>query len=282
MGEAAERWRDLVEGRIGEMERLREGAGALGAQFWDKRAKRFAKGPMATADGDPMLARLRAALGRKGDSTFLDVGSGPGRFALGVAPRAAKVIAVDPSKRMLEILRRRARDAGLANIKTVTGLWQDVHLPARSADVVLSSHVITLVADVVPFIDKLQATARRHVFLYVGGHAADGVLDPFWRHFHGRPRRPGASWVDALSVVREMGIEPDVKVVELRARSRHDSLADAVEAYRDQLVLPETEEATSELTRLLDPWLQRRSDGLYAPFRTQPAAILSWRVAPGQ
>jgi len=275
---AATRWRELVEGRLEEMERLQAGRGTLGGEFWDKRARRFSKGTMATADGDPMLARLRRALGRPGSSTFLDVGSGPGRFTLGAAPQARRVTAVDPSKKMLEILRRRAREAGLTNIKTITGRWQDVDVRPRSADVALCSHVITLVADVVPFIGKLHQAARRRVFLYVGGYATDGLFDPFWRHFHGGPRRPGASWLDAVEVVREMGIEPDVKVVELRARARHESLAEAVEVYRDQMVLPATPEVRAELTRLLDPWFQRRGGGLYAPFGSQPAAIITWKA----
>jgi SAM-dependent methyltransferase len=260
------------------MERLQEGRGALGGEFWNKRARRFSKGPMGSADRDPMLSRLRKAMGSTGTWTFLDVGSGPGRFALGVAPRASRVVAVDPSTKMLAILRRSAREAGLTNVKTKTGLWQDVDVAPRSADVVLCSHVLPLIADVVPFIDKLQAAARHQVFLYVGAYASDAIFDPFWRHFHGAPRRPGASWVDALAVLREMGIDPNVEVVELEARTRFDTLAEAVETYRDQLVLPGTPEVQHELTRLLDPWFQRRKDGLYAPFRTQPAAILSWIV----
>src|SRR5947207_2108337 len=188
MGAAAGRWRGLVEGRLAEMERLQEGRGALGGEFWDKRARRFSKGPMASAEGDPMLVRLRRAVGRSGTATFLDVGSGPGRFTLGVAPRVRESVAVDPSAKMLALLRRGAREAGLKNIRTVKGMWQDVDMAPRSADVVLCSHVITLVADVVPFIDKLQATARRQVFLYVGAFAVDAIFDPFWRYFHGAPR----------------------------------------------------------------------------------------------
>lgn len=278
MDAAAGRWRGLVEGRLEEMERLQEGRGVVDGKFWDKRAPRFSKGPMASAEGDPMLARLRRAVGRSGTATFLDVGSGPGRFTLGVAPRVREAVAVDPSAKMLELLRRRARQEGLTNIRTVKGMWQDVDVAPRSADVVLCSHVITLIADVVPFVEKLQAAARGRVFLYVGAFAVDAVFDPFWRHFHGAPRRPGASWVDALAVLEEMGIEPEAEVVELRAATRHDSLADAVESYRDQLVLPKTPDVQRELTRLLDPWFQRRGGGLYAPLRTQPSAILSWSV----
>jgi SAM-dependent methyltransferase len=274
VGEAAERWRGLVEGRLAEMERLRDGGGNVGGEYWDRRARQFTRGSMGSAEGDPMLARLRRAVGRSGAASVLDVGSGPGRFTLAIAPRARSVLAVDPSKRMLAILRRRAREAGLGNIRTVTGMWQDVDV--EPVDVVLCSHVLPLIADVVPFVRKLHGAARRRVLLYVGAYAADAVVDPFWRHFHGAPRRPGASYLDAVGVLEEMGIRPRLEVVELRNRSRFDTLAHAVDVYRDQLVLPKTAGVRKELTRLLEPWLQRRNGALVAPFRSYPAAILSW------
>lgn len=263
-----------MEGRLAEMEQLQEGRGDVGGAFWDKRAGRVLKGPLASADGDPMVSRLRRAVGRRGGATVLDVGSGPGRFTVAIAPRVRQVTAVDPSRKMLALLRKRAREEGIANVRTVHGAWQDVAV--EPADVVLCAHVVTLVADVVPFVRKLDAAARRRVLLYVGGYAADGVLDPFWRRFHGSPRKPGASWVDALAVLEEEGLDVSVEVVEMRTWSRHETLADAVDAYRDQLVLPRTKEVDAELRRLLEPWLQRRKGYLCAPFRTQPAAILGW------
>lgn len=256
------------------MERLEAGRGDVGGAYWDKRAKRAGKGPMASADGDPMLPRLRRAVGRSGTATVLDVGSGPGRFTLAIAPRVQRVTAVDPSKKMLSFLRKRAKEAGITNVRTVTGQWQDVEVD--SADVVLCCHVLPLIPDVVPFVRKLDAAAHRRVLLYLGAHAADAVVDPFWRRFHGSPRKPGASYVDAWAVLEEEGFDVSVEVVEMRTWSRHETLADAVEVYRDQLVLPRTKEVEAELTKLLGPWLQRRNGHLCAPFRTQPAAILSW------
>lgn len=260
------------------MEQLEAGRGDVGGAFWDKRARRAGKGPMASAGGDPMLPRLRRAVGRSGTSTVLDVGSGPGRFALAIAPRVGRVTAVDPSRKMLALLRKRAREAGITNVRTVAGQWQDVEVDP--ADVVLCCHVLPLIPDVVPFVRKLNDAARRRVMLYVGAYAADAVVDPFWRRFHGSPRKPGASYVDAWAVLEEEGFDVSVEVVEVRTWSRHETLADAVEVYRDQLVLPRTKEVDAELTRLLGPWLQRRDGYLCAPFRTQPAAILSWVPAP--
>lgn len=250
--------------------------GTLGGAYWDERAKKFAQGPMARAEGDPMLARLRKAVGRSGDATVLDVGAGPGRFTIAIAPSAKRVIAVDPSAKMLQILRRRAKEAGLRNIRTVTGTWQEAAEGVAPADVVLCSHVLPLVADVVPFIRALDAHARRRVLLYIGAFAADAVHDPFWRHFHGTSRKPGATYVDAVAVLEEMGIRPAVEVVELATRSAYDTLDDAVDTYVDQWVLPDTKEVRADVARLVEPWLQRRKGKLVPPFRTQPAAIVSW------
>ncbi len=263
-----------MEARLAEMERLQAGRGDVGGRFWDRRARSFARGPMGSAEGDPMMSRLRRAVGRGGTSTVLDVGSGPGRFALAIAPRARHVTALDPSPKMLALLRRRAREAGITNVRTVVGSWPGTGVDP--GDVVLCAHVLPLVADAPAFVRALGAAARRRVLLYVGAYAADALLDPFWRHFHGSPRAPGASYLDALAVLEEEGIRARVEVVEVRAWSRHADLREAVAVYRDQLVLPRRREVDRELARLLEPWLQPSRDGLRAPVRTLPAAVITW------
>jgi SAM-dependent methyltransferase len=258
---------------MAETERLRPGGAAVAnPAFWDKRAKRFATGPMKSALQDPMLPRLRKAV--SSSTTFMDVGSGPGRFAVTLAPRAKTVVAVDPSRKMLNLLRQRAKADGLRNVRTVVGAWLDVDV--EPADVVLCSHVLPLIADAAPFLAKLDAAARRRVFLYLGAFAGDAIADPLWRHFHGSPRRPGPSYLDAIDVLGELGIRPDVEIVEIRVRARHADLDEAVENYCDALVLPNTAAVRRELAQILDPWLQQERDGLRPPFRSQPAAILSW------
>ncbi|MFN2504630.1 MAG: class I SAM-dependent methyltransferase [Acidimicrobiales bacterium] len=276
MGEAARRWRQLVRARMAEMERLQPGASPLAnPAFWDRRARRFAAGPMRSAEGDPLLSRLRRAVTPA--RSLLDVGSGPGRFSLALAPRARSVVAVDPSRRMLAILRREAREANLGNIRTVTGAWEDVDV--EPADIVLCSYVLPLIAEAGPFLTKLDRSARHRVFLYLGAFASDAMADPFWRHFHGAPRRPGPSYLDAVAVLDELGIRPDVEVVEVTVRTRHPTLEAAVENYRDALVLAKTPAVRRELARLLEPWLQAADGGLRPPFRSHPAAVLSWSPA---
>ncbi|HWI07978.1 MAG TPA: class I SAM-dependent methyltransferase [Solirubrobacteraceae bacterium] len=269
----AECWRGLVTNRLDELARLSPGAGLVSGSFWDKRAERYDRSArLAHPDSDPFLRRLLRA--SDASSSALDVGAGTGRFALALAGAVAHVTAVEPSAAMLDVLERRAEQLGVANVTTIRARWEDADV--EPADVAFSSFVLALVPDAVPFLEKLDGAARRRVVLYLGAFSADALLDPLWRHFHDVPRVPGPSYLDALAVLREMGIEPAVKVVEIPNRRRFATLDEAVEHYRDALLVPDTPENNSELAQLLAAWLLGRRGALRSPLRTTPAAILEW------
>lgn len=274
VGLAAARWRRLVTARLEEMERLAPGRGELSGAFWETQAERYAASvePRDT-ERDPFLRRLRRVV--TPSSTAIDVGAGTGRFTLPLAARVAHVTAVDPSAAMLAILRRDAEQLGVANLTPVMGTWEEAEAP--SADIVFSAFVLTLVPDAPAFLTKLDAAAGQHVFLYLGAYCGDAVLDPLWRHFHEAPRVPGPSYLDALAVLRDLEIEPDVKVVEIPNRKRFSTLDEAVEYYRDGLLLADTSEVRRELEGLLSTWLLGRTGALRSPMRAIPAAIIHWR-----
>jgi len=272
---ASTRWSNLVKARLAEMQRLDPDRARVGPDFWDTRAKRFAAAMAGTAERDPLLARLRQATGRR--STVLDVGAGPGRFSLAIAPRVKRVVAVDSSAVMVGIVAKRARQLKLANLEGVVGAWPDVTVDPASVSV--CSYVLPLVADAKRFLRRLDACTTERAFLYLGAASLDFLTDPMWRHFHGRPRRPGPTYLDAVAVLAELGIDAEVEVVELPTRARHQSLNAAVKAYADQLLLPDDASVRRELRGLLSAWLVEDEGGLRPPVRTTPAAIVSWRPA---
>lgn len=274
---ASVRWHRLVTCRLEETERLSPGLGSLSGAFWDRRAERHAASTYVThTAGDPFLRRLRRAT--HSSSTAIDVGAGTGRFALPLAAGVKEVTAVDPSAGMLDVLRRDARRLGVRNVTTVRGSWEETSTAV--ADVVFSAFVFTLVPEARRFLIKLDAAARQHAFLYLGAYSGDAVLDPLWRHFHGAPRAPGPTYLDALVVLRELGIEPEVKVVELINRRRFATIDQAVEHYRDALLLADLPCVRRELEGLLGIWLLGRRGALRSPLRTTPAAIIHWTPRP--
>ncbi len=271
---AEERWRRLVSDRIAERERLAPDDGPLDGTFWDRRADRYADGvKLADGEADPFLRRLRRVT--DSSSTVIDVGSGPGRFALPLGARVGHVTAVDPSGAMLVALQREAGQLGLENLTAVQGRWEEA--TTEVADVVFSSFVLTLVPDGAAFLRKLEERARRHVFLYLGAYSGDAVLDPMWRHFHGAPRVPGPTYLDALALLRELGVEPEVKVIELPNRKRFATVDEAVEHYLEVLLVPHTPDMRAELAGLLPSWLMGRRGAFRSPLRTVLAAVIHWR-----
>lgn len=271
---AAARWHRLVTDRLAEVERLSPGRGSLSGTFWDRRADRYAAGVKATdIERDPFLRELRRVTDR--GTTAIDVGAGTGRFALALAGGVGQVTAVDPSAGMLAVLRRDAEQMDVANVTTVRSTWEKA--ATQGADVVFSAFVLSLVPDARRFVSKLDGAAREHVVLYLGAYCADAVLDPLWRHFHGAPRTPGPSYLDALAVLHELGIAPQLKVVEVANRRRFATIDEAVEHYRDWLLLDDTPDVREELAGLLATWLVGRRGALRSPLRTTPAAIVSWR-----
>ncbi|HEV2059643.1 MAG TPA: class I SAM-dependent methyltransferase [Solirubrobacteraceae bacterium] len=272
-GPAAARWRRLVGDRLAELERLSPAAGSVSGSFWDSRADRYAAAVRrANTERDPFLRRLRRLT--DASSTVIDVGAGTGRFALVLADGVGHVTAVEPSSAMLAILERDAQELGTTNVTAVQASWDEARV--EPADVAFSAFVLTLVPDAVPFLAKLDATARHHALLYLGAYSGDAVLDPLWRHFHGAPRVPGPSYLDAVAVLRELGIEHRVRVVEIPDHRRWATVEDAVESYRDALLLDDTAHVRAELANLLASWLLGRRGAYRSPLRVVPAAIVDW------
>jgi arsenite methyltransferase len=111
-----------------------------------------------SADGAPSAA-LNASLGcgvptavadlHEGE-TVLDLGSGAGADVLISARRVGvtgKAIGLDMTDEMLELARANAKAAGVENVEFHKGYLEDMPLPDRSVDVVISNCVINLSGD---------------------------------------------------------------------------------------------------------------------------------------
>lgn len=254
---------------------------AAGAAFWNAsgRARRYQAAVAGSVERDPLFARLRREARRS--HTLIDVGAGTGRFSLAIAPRVGEVVAVDPSRSMLAALTRDSRRLGVDNIRTVERRWQEVDIGAGPgavppADLVVCAYVLPLIEDAGAFLAKMDTACCGRAFVYLNALSADALLDPMWRHFHGRRRAPAPTYLDAAAILRELGLEPQVEVVEVRTMARFKDLAKAVRSYRETLLVPDTPPVRAELRSILGSWLVEDRGELRPPLRTAPAAIVSW------
>ena len=135
-------WAARVRANREQVERLREVPD--GTDFYAPVSSLFRADPTRT--DDPVLDAL-LALVRSGE-TWLDVGAGAGRFALPIAraldPSGGSVIALDPSRSMLEGLLEIAEDYAVENVRTIEARWPPADARAAAdfdADVALIAHV---------------------------------------------------------------------------------------------------------------------------------------------
>src|SRR5258706_14351749 len=144
--DAVEAWRALVR------DRERGSHGPSAPRYWDRRAATFAR--TTTSRADQFLDVLAPYVSPR--KTLIDVGAGAGRHAVPLADKLEWVTAVEPSEGM------RAHLPALPNLTVVASAWEDAEV--APADLVICCHVLYGVADVVPFIEKLERAARERVF----------------------------------------------------------------------------------------------------------------------
>jgi len=99
------------------------------------------------------------------DDVLIDIGGGAGRYSLALASRCREVINVDPSPAMGAGFVATAKRAGIANARFIHSGWPMADPPV--GDIALVNHVTYLTRDVVPFLNGLEASARRRVVLTV-------------------------------------------------------------------------------------------------------------------
>ncbi|HYM97251.1 MAG TPA: methyltransferase domain-containing protein [Candidatus Sulfotelmatobacter sp.] len=197
---------------------VRERAAAPHANpgYWDRRAKSFARSTHTRSDEflaviDPFLSPRK---------TLLDVGAGTGRHAVPLAERVEWVTAVEPSEGM------RAEIAPRDNMTVVASAWEDADV--APADLVICCHVLYGVEEPVPFITKLNDTARERVF----GMLRESELPHPAAVI--RCRLSGASgsrlprFSDLFMLLVQMGISPDVSFVRYPITTRYSGMEEAL------------------------------------------------------
>ncbi len=190
--------------------------------YWDRRAKGFAFS--IQGQDDPFLRFLQPWLSPR--KTLIDVGAGVGRHVRPLVERLDWVTAVEPSEGM----RSQLPDA--PNLTVIASTWEDAD--PQPADLVICCHVVYGVAEIAPFVRKLEANARERVFVYMRDRQSNRPLDALWTEIApGRARMP--QFGDLYNVLRQLGIAPDVTMLSYASHMRYAALDEAMTEAREGL-----------------------------------------------
>ncbi len=277
LGAAARRWRDLVERRRIQMDTAYTALHRTSADYW---ARRMGNRPSMlrhiAADNDPVVRTVRSLAGP--ETTLLDVGAGPGRYALALAPHLRRVVAVEPNAAMLPRLEEGVGEAGLSNVDVVAAKWEDAAV--EPADLVLCAHVLYPIAEIEPFVRKLAACARRACLIAL----RDVMQEPepmgrLWQRFHGEPRALQPGYLDLYNVLYEMGIRASLLVERVAGPSwAFYDLEGAVDAVREHLILQDGVDGDAVLRDELAAVLIQDGELLRLPVSETYSAVIWWEV----
>jgi len=159
---------------------------------------------------EPNLAVLASYV--QPDDVIVDVGGGGGRLSLPLALGCRELVNVDPSAAMLAAFEANARRAGVTNARAIQAGWPTANPPRGT--VALVNHVTYLTREIVPFLEALEAAASRLVLLTVGDPPPPSWNRELFGLVYGEPEEIVPGHAELVDVLRELGVEPEVRVLE--------------------------------------------------------------------
>ncbi|MYC30002.1 MAG: class I SAM-dependent methyltransferase [Chloroflexi bacterium] len=168
-----------------------------------------------------------------GGDVFVDVGGGAGRVSLPLALRCREAIAVDPSPAMGAEFDDSRREAGIANARRIQADWMDAR--DVTGDVVFSADVTYFVRDIVPFVEKLVAAARRRVMITLWSVSPPNDEANLFELLYGEPMAPVPGFRELLAVLWDLDILPDVLALPEPPWWEGDPIPTREEAMRNAL-----------------------------------------------
>jgi 2-polyprenyl-3-methyl-5-hydroxy-6-metoxy-1,4-benzoquinol methylase len=269
---AIEAWKRRIEAHNAQSLRAR-GNRPQDEDWWSSLAGGFRADPKRT--DDPVADLLASWV--TSETTVLDVGGGAGRYALPLALRCKHVSVVEPSPSMVMQLREAAKEAGMENVSAVEARWEEAEV--EQADLVLCANVVYGVAEIEPFLKKLDRSARERVVIVVFMDAPSSMLSPLWKAVHGEERIDLPALPQLLPVLWEMGIFPNLEM--LAAPPRYSPNIDAAIAIaRHMLHVEAGTEKGERLQKAARELAVETLEGVTLRRQTaRPLGVVWWRPA---
>ncbi len=266
-------WRQMYDQEREQAETVTEPGFAHYADSWHTRAQRFARLSNEVTQPDSFMQALQPGL--QATDTVLDVGAGTGRYVPYLAKSVARVLAVEPSEAMRSQLQKHVQEERLENVEVLGEMWPPAHIP--EADIVLSVNVVYAVRNIAPFLEGMNAAAKRTCYLCLGINHPTSVLVPLWRQFHGNERYPLPAALEALNVLYQLGYPAQMRLVPNPTHLWYSDWDEALEDVRERLRFIPNPERDRAIREALDHYFMEKEGGSVVPREINPfAAVISW------
>lgn len=237
---------------------------------WQPGAARFREDPFRTS---PTLEALRSFL--EPDDVVLDIGGGAGRY-LPLAQHCREWINVEPSAGMGQQFEASVHDAGIANARWVERDWLSADI---EGDVCFSANVVHYVADIRPFIAKLDRAGARRVMLVMHSVPPVNVGAKLSACVYGVEPRLDPGHRELMPILWDMGLLPEVHVLGssdfIAERQHYATRREAIDAaVPEDLVEERRQPARTALEEHFDELFVLSQEGSYRRRRDFESRVL--------
>ncbi len=265
--DAAAAWGALVRANREQIERLREWE--TPPDFYAPIAAQF-RGDPTREDDESLNALLEIA---RADDTWMDVGAGGGRFTLGLARAVKQVIAVEPSEGMREVLEETRREFGIDNVEVVAERWPPQ--ASRQADVVSIMHVGYDIEAIGPFVEAMEASARRVCVALMLERSPATRFSELWESVHGEAPAALPALREFIVLLLARGVVPEVRMVG-EQRWTFESMEQVERDATRRLWLMPGSAKHDRLRAMLPEMVTAAGDGTLASAIRNPVAMVTW------
>nr|WP_320194221.1 class I SAM-dependent methyltransferase [uncultured Desulfobacter sp.] len=260
-----------------------ETSGTCAMNKWDNMAKDFAqrtRTEKASAKREATLKQLMDKGILTPETRVLDIGAGPGSWALPMAKLCAHVTALEPSGGMIDIMSERIKQEKINNITIVQNTWQETKLAEqrweKAFDLVFAS--MTPGIDGPDAVMKLMAASTHYCYMSAfSGPGMGQQFAPLWKKFFDRPMpQRHTDIIYPFNLIYAMGYRPDItfswwdKEIDW---DRDHTIRHITRFFQSHM------EITREAEQIIADYVEARCiDGKYVPADPVCRGAMTWSV----
>lgn len=197
-------------------------------ESWDNIASKFNEWMEKDDYPEKLLNRIEL----DSNDSVLDIGCGNGVITIPLAQKATKVTAMDISSKMLEILKKNAKNSGLNNINTFNQRIEDVtEENVGKHDVVVASRSLNGVSDIGKELEKINNVAKKSVYLTLWG-ADNRKFEREMAQLLGRESHHHPDYIYVYNILHDLGIYANVEMLESNTRNYYSNVEEALDRLR--------------------------------------------------
>lgn len=188
-----------------------------------------------------LLKLIEKNIGIKKNHSLVDIGAGPGVHSLPLSLHLDHIISVEPSKAMIDQLRRNIKDQNIENIITIQKKWEDININDDlngGGDIVLSSFSLGMY-DLKKAIQKMIDASNQYVFLiwHQGVSQWEQTYIDLWPLIYHNSYEMIPKEDVLLNLISQLGIHPQVQSYQTQCFYHFFSFSHALSYFTTELAM---------------------------------------------